>query len=112
MRFPICNVTRIVTLLFLFEDCDTPDFHQVSDYNEDNQDSPQALHFMASHAAIILEGAIVVDDLETLLDANTFWADIWAEFGYPLQLKNTFDFFQRVFLSLGQKSLKNKSTVT
>lgn len=77
---------------------------------EGSQDSSQALHLENSHTAIILEGAIVMDNIENLPDA------MWLLFGliyalnleYPPQLKNTFDFIQRVFLSLGHKSLKPK----
>ncbi|KAL1269169.1 hypothetical protein QQF64_031458 [Cirrhinus molitorella] len=77
---------------------------------EDSQDSPQALHLEASNTSIILEGVIVMEDLENLPDAMCLlFGLIYAlNLEYPPQLKNTFDFIQRVFLSLGHKSLKPK----
>ncbi len=74
---------------------------------EDSQDSPQALHLEASNTAIILEGVIEMDDLENLPDAMCLLFGLIYSLNlvYPPQLKNTFDFIQRVFLSLGHKSL-------
>ncbi|XP_026070566.1 sterile alpha motif domain-containing protein 3-like isoform X2 [Carassius auratus] len=93
-------------------DCDIPQISIgiLTVITEGSQDSSQALHLENSHTAIILEGAIVMDNIENLPDA------MWLLFGliyalnleYPPQLKNTFDFIQRVFLSLGHKSLKPK----
>lgn len=77
---------------------------------EDRQASPDSLHLESSGTAIILEGRIVMDDLGNLPHAMCllFGLTYALNLEYPQQLKYTFDFIQRVFLSLGHKSLKPK----
>ncbi|KAJ8287164.1 hypothetical protein GJAV_G00048360 [Gymnothorax javanicus] len=77
---------------------------------EDGLASPHSLHLDASGTSIILEGTVVMDDLENFPHAMCLlFGLIYAlNLEYPQQLKNTFDFIQRVLLSLGHKSLKPK----
>lgn len=77
---------------------------------EDTQASPDSLHLQSSGTAIILEGRIVMDDLGNLPHAMCllFGLTYALNLEYPQQLKYTFDFIQRVLLSLGHKSLKPK----
>lgn len=77
---------------------------------EDRQASPDSLHLQSSGTAIILEGKIVMDDLGNLPHAMCllFGLTYALNLEYPQQLKYTFDFIQRVILSLGHKSLKPK----
>lgn len=77
---------------------------------EDSVASPHSLHLEASGTVVILEGTTVMDDLENLPHAMCLlFGLIYAlNLEYPQQLKNTFDFIQRVLLSLGHKSLKPK----
>ncbi|GAA6082648.1 uncharacterized protein LOC113071230, partial [Tachysurus ichikawai] len=68
---------------------------------------PFSLHLDATTTAIILEGTVVVEDLENLPKAKCLL--IYAlNIEYPAALKSTFDFIQRVILSLGHNSLKPK----
>lgn len=60
----------------------------------------------APTAAIILEGTMVMDDLENL--PMPFAFSFLHPEPYPQLLNNTFDFIQRVLLSFGCKSLKPK----
>ncbi|XP_026078313.1 uncharacterized protein LOC113056059 [Carassius auratus] len=77
---------------------------------EDSATVPYSLHLGATTTAIILEGTVVVDDLENLPQATCLlFGLIYAlNLEYPAALKCTFDFIQRVILSLGHKSLKPK----
>ncbi|KAM4592885.1 sterile alpha motif domain-containing protein 3-like [Odontesthes bonariensis] len=77
---------------------------------EDRQASPDSLHLESSGTAIILEGRIVMDDIGNLPHAMCllFGLTYALNLEYPQQLKYTFDFIQRVLLSLGHKSLKPK----
>lgn len=77
---------------------------------EDSATIPYSLHLDATSTAIILEGTVVVDDLGNLPKAMCLlFGLIYAlNLEYPAVLKNTFDFIQRVILSLGHKSLKPK----
>lgn len=70
---------------------------------------PNALNVDAIRA-IILEGTIVVGDVPNLPHAVCLlFALIYAlNLDYPKTMRNTFDFIQRVFLSLGGKNLKPK----
>uniref|UniRef100_A0A3B5Q4H3 Uncharacterized protein n=1 Tax=Xiphophorus maculatus TaxID=8083 RepID=A0A3B5Q4H3_XIPMA len=65
---------------------------------------------MMKSTAIILEGSLVMNDLGNLPHAMCLlFGLIYAlNLEYPQQLKYTFDFIQRVLLSLGHKSLKPK----
>ncbi|XP_056313109.1 sterile alpha motif domain-containing protein 3 [Danio aesculapii] len=60
--------------------------------------------------AIILEGKVVMDDVPTLPHAVCLlFALIYAlNLDYPKTMSNTFEFVQRVMLSLGGKNLKPK----
>ncbi len=88
--------------------------HQVSigilSVVQDSPMSPQGLPLEVTDTAIILEGVIAMDGLENVPHAMCFvFGLIYAlNMEYPSQLKNTFEFIQRVFLSLGHKSLKPK----
>ncbi|XP_059366263.1 sterile alpha motif domain-containing protein 3-like [Carassius carassius] len=77
---------------------------------EDSPMSPQGLPLEVTDTAIILESVIAMDGLENVPHAMCFvFGLIYAlNMEYPSQLKNTFEFIQRVFLSLGHKSLKPK----
>ncbi|XP_029372542.1 uncharacterized protein LOC115052529 [Echeneis naucrates] len=77
---------------------------------EDKPMSLDSLHLQSSGTAIILEGRIVMDGLENLPHAMCllFGLTYALNLEYPQQLKNTFDFIQRVLLSLGHKALKPK----
>uniref|UniRef100_A0A3B4Y4R9 Uncharacterized protein n=1 Tax=Seriola lalandi dorsalis TaxID=1841481 RepID=A0A3B4Y4R9_SERLL len=72
--------------------------------------SKHIVGIFSSGTAIILEGRIVMDDLENLPHAMCLFFGLTYALNleYPQQLKNTFDFIQRVLLSLGHKSLKPK----
>jgi len=84
---------------------------------EETQDSSQALHLEASHTAIVLEGAIVMDELQKLPDAMCLLFGLiycmrlirstLHSSRTPLILFRD-DFIQRLFLSLGHKFLKPK----
>ncbi|XP_039533589.1 uncharacterized protein LOC120482910 [Pimephales promelas] len=52
-------------------DCNTPKISIgiITVMTEETQDSSQALHLEASHTAIVLQGAIVMDELQKLPDA-------------------------------------------
>ncbi|XP_056606334.1 uncharacterized protein LOC130424571 [Triplophysa dalaica] len=77
---------------------------------EDCESIPYSLHLDAASIALILEGKIVMDNLGNLPQAMCIlFGLIYAlNLEYPPVLKNTFDFIQRVLLSLGHKSLKPK----
>ncbi|XP_051802174.1 sterile alpha motif domain-containing protein 3-like isoform X1 [Acanthochromis polyacanthus] len=96
-------------------DCDDPGISHtpigiLTTVPEDEQLSLDSLHLQTSGTAIILEGRIVMDDLENLPHAMCllFGLTYALNLEYPQQLKYTFDFIQRVLLSLGHKSLKPK----
>ncbi|KAL3063709.1 hypothetical protein OYC64_000110 [Pagothenia borchgrevinki] len=88
-------------------DCDDLD---ISNSPEDSLASPDSLHLAPSAIAIILKGKMVMDGINTLPDAICllFRLIYTLNVQYPQQLKNTFEFIQRVMLSLGHKSLKPK----
>ncbi|XP_077104311.1 uncharacterized protein LOC143757223 [Siphateles boraxobius] len=71
---------------------------------------PYSLHLDATTTAIILEGTVVVDDLENLPQAMCllFGLNYALNLEYPAALKSTFDFIQRVILSLGHKPICTK----
>ncbi|KAF3857098.1 hypothetical protein F7725_008957 [Dissostichus mawsoni] len=97
------------------KDCDDPDISNSSIWiltviPEDSLASPDSLHLAPSAIASILEGKMVMDDINTLPDAMCLlFRLIYAlNLQYPQQLKNTFECIRRVLLSLGHKSLKPK----
>lgn len=71
--------------------------------------TPNSLH-LEGEKAIILEGRVVVDGLPDLPKAVCLlFGLIYAlNLDYPKAMQNTFEFIQRVFVSLGGKSLKPK----
>nr|XP_055064498.1 uncharacterized protein LOC129446973 [Misgurnus anguillicaudatus]XP_055064499.1 uncharacterized protein LOC129446973 [Misgurnus anguillicaudatus] len=71
--------------------------------------TPHALNTNAIRE-IILEGKFVMDDVRSLPHAVCLlFALIYAlNLDYPKTMRNTFEFIQRVFLSLGGKNLKPK----
>ncbi|XP_055032097.1 sterile alpha motif domain-containing protein 3-like [Misgurnus anguillicaudatus] len=71
--------------------------------------TPHALNVNAMRE-IILEGKFVMDDVRSLPHAVCLlFALIYAlNLDYPKTMRNTFEFIQRVFLSLGGKNLKPK----
>ncbi|XP_068566737.1 sterile alpha motif domain-containing protein 3-like [Cebidichthys violaceus] len=77
---------------------------------EDSVASPHSLHLESTATAVVLEGTVVMDDLDNLPHAMCLlFGLIYAlNLEYPQQLRYTFEFIQRVLLSLGQKSLKPK----
>ncbi|XP_041823986.1 uncharacterized protein LOC121628743 isoform X2 [Melanotaenia boesemani] len=74
------------------------------------QPDPNALHLEPSSIGIILEGTVVMDDIESHDQAVCLmFGLIYAlHLDYPKPLKNTFDFIQRVLLSLGVGNLRPK----
>lgn len=78
---------------------------------EDGQlPGPHALPLEPSSTAIILEGIIVMDDIESHAQAFCIlFGLIYAlHLDYPKPLKNTFDFIQRVMLNIGFGHLRPK----
>lgn len=71
---------------------------------------PDVLHLQPSSIAIILEGTIVMDDIGSHDQALCLvFGLIYAlHLDYPKTLKNTFEFIQRVMLTLGVGNLKPK----
>ncbi|XP_030576891.1 uncharacterized protein LOC115774024 [Archocentrus centrarchus] len=74
------------------------------------QPGPNALHLEPSSIGIILEGTIVMDDIKSHDQAICLiFGLIYAlHLDYPKCLKNTFEFIQRVMLSLGVGNLRPK----
>ncbi|KAI5092981.1 hypothetical protein C0J45_17372, partial [Silurus meridionalis] len=70
---------------------------------------PNSLHFNSS-IGIILEGQMVMDKMPDLTQAMcVLFGLIYAlDLNYPKSLANTFDFIQRVLMSMGQNALKPK----
>uniref|UniRef100_A0A671KFT6 Uncharacterized protein n=1 Tax=Sinocyclocheilus anshuiensis TaxID=1608454 RepID=A0A671KFT6_9TELE len=83
----------LVILGILFEDTDLQ--------------PPNSLH-LTSSIGIILEGQVVMDKMQDLLQAICLlFGLIYAlDLNYPKSLANTFDFIQRVLMSMGQNALK------
>ncbi|KAK3528460.1 hypothetical protein QTP70_000139 [Hemibagrus guttatus] len=88
-------------------DCDPPQVSIgiLSVVPEDSQICPHGLPLEATDTAIILEGVIAMDGLENVPHAMCLVFGLFYALNleYPPQLKNTFEFIQRVFLSLGHK---------
>lgn len=68
-----------------------------------------SLH-LTSTIGIILEGQVVMEKMQDLPQAMCLlFGLIYAlDLNYPKSLANTFDFIQRVLMSMGQNSLKPK----
>ena len=77
---------------------------------EDVQLSPNQLHLDPVSTAIIVEGGIVMDDLQNLPEALCllFGLSYALHLDYPKAMKNTFGFIQRVMLGLGEDKLPPK----
>lgn len=77
---------------------------------ESQQPGPNALHLEPSSIGVILEGNLVMDDIESHAQAICLiFGLIYAlHLDYPKSLKNTFDFIQRVMLNLGVGNLRPK----
>lgn len=98
------------------QDCDTDEtWAQVSVgvltvIHEDEQVIPNQLHLHPLSTAIVIEGSIVMDDLQSLPEALCLlFGLLYAlHLDYPKTMKNTFGFFQRVMLGLGDNKLPSK----
>ncbi|XP_039655622.1 uncharacterized protein LOC120558623 [Perca fluviatilis] len=79
--------------------------------SEDVPLSPNHLHLDPVSTAIILEGGIVMDNLQNLPQALCllFGLSYALHLDYPKAMKNTFSFFQRVMLGLGENKLPQTS---
>ncbi|KAG8010355.1 hypothetical protein GBF38_014637, partial [Nibea albiflora] len=77
---------------------------------ESQQPGPNALHLEPSSIGIILEGNLVMDEIESHAQAICLiFGLIYAlHLDYPQSLKNTFNFIQRVMLNLGVGNLRPK----
>uniref|UniRef100_A0A8D0CTD9 Sterile alpha motif domain containing 3 n=1 Tax=Sander lucioperca TaxID=283035 RepID=A0A8D0CTD9_SANLU len=75
--------------------------------SEDVPLSPNHLHLDPVSTAIILEGGIVMDNLQNLPQALCllFGLSYALHLDYPKAMKNTFNFIQRVMLGLGENKL-------
>ncbi|XP_029980196.1 uncharacterized protein LOC115412037 [Sphaeramia orbicularis] len=97
-------------------DCDTDEtWAQVSVgvltvVHEDVQLTPNQLHLHPLSTAIIVEGGIVMDNLQNLPEAlcPLFGLSYALHSDYPNATKNTFGFIQRVMLGLGENKLPPK----
>ncbi|XP_035855753.1 uncharacterized protein LOC116041408 isoform X2 [Sander lucioperca] len=78
--------------------------------SEDEPLSPNHLHLDPVSTAIILEGGIVMDNLQNLPQALCllFGLSYALHLDYPKAMKNTFNFIQRVMLGLGENKLPSK----
>ena len=70
-----------------------------------------SLHSSPSSIGIVIEGKLVMDNLHDLPEAMCLlFGLIYAlHLSYPKSLRYTFDFIQRILLSLGQKDLQPKT---
>lgn len=110
--FPCCNCR----FSFGLQDCDTDEtWAQVSVgvltvVREDVQLTPNQLHLHPVSTAIVVEGGIVMDDLQNLPEAFCllFGLSYALHLDYPKAMKNTFNFIQRVMLGLGENKLPPK----
>ncbi|KAL0973560.1 hypothetical protein UPYG_G00206120 [Umbra pygmaea] len=71
--------------------------------------SPNYLHLDPVSTAIILEGGIVMDNLQNLAQALYLFGLCYPlHLDYPKAMKNTFNLIQRVMLGLGENKLPPK----
>lgn len=77
---------------------------------EDVQLLPNQLHPNPMSTAIIVEGGIVMDDLQNLPEALSllFGLSYALHLDYPKAMKNTLGFIQRVMLGLRENKLLPK----
>ncbi|KAI4829322.1 hypothetical protein KUCAC02_023368, partial [Chaenocephalus aceratus] len=64
------------------------------------------LHRSPASLKIILEGQVVIDNIEDLPKAISVWSYIHLHLNYPKTMMLTFQFIQKVLLTLGQDELK------
>ncbi|XP_062849580.1 uncharacterized protein LOC134311859 [Trichomycterus rosablanca] len=78
--------------------------------SEDVPLSPNRLHLDPVSTAIIVEGGVVMDNLQNLPQAMCllFGLSYALHLDYPKAMKNTFNFIQRVMLGLGENKLSPK----
>ncbi|KAL1273015.1 hypothetical protein QQF64_028877 [Cirrhinus molitorella] len=78
--------------------------------NEAGAQHPQSFHLHSSSVGIILEGNVVMDNLENLPQAMCllFGLTYSLHLDYPKCMTKTFHFIQQVMLGLGKKELKGK----
>ncbi|XP_056102189.1 uncharacterized protein LOC130100539 isoform X2 [Rhinichthys klamathensis goyatoka] len=78
--------------------------------NEDVALQPLSIHLHPSSVGIILEGNVVMDNLDNIPQAMCllFGLTYALHLGYPKCMGNTFLFIQQVLLGLGKKELKGK----
>lgn len=71
---------------------------------------PNQLYLDPVSTAIIVEGGIVMDNLQNLPQAICllFGLSYALNLDYPKSMKNTFNFFQKVMLGLGKNKLPPK----
>ncbi|MEQ2189561.1 hypothetical protein GOODEAATRI_026522, partial [Goodea atripinnis] len=97
-------------------DCDTDEtWVQVSVgvltvTHEDVRLSPNQLHLHPVSTAIIVEGGVVLNDIQNLPEAFCllFGLSYALHLDYPKAMKNMFRFIQRVMLDLGENKLPPK----
>lgn len=97
-------------------DCDTDEtwahvsIGLLTVFSEDEILIPNQLHLHPRSTAIIVEGGIVMDDLQNLPEAVCllFGLSYALHLDYPTAMKNTFGFIQKVLLGLGENKLPPK----
>lgn len=108
-----------VVMLFVFgfvQDCDSDEawglvsVGLLTVVSEDASLSPNHLHLEPVSTAIIVEGGIVMDNLENFPKALCllFGLSYALHLDYPKAMKNTLNFIQRVMLGLGENKLPPK----
>ena len=98
------------------QDCDTDvSWDQVSVglltvVNENERPIPNQLHRNPVSTAIIVEGGVIMDDLQNLPEALCllFGLSYSLHLDYPKAMRNTFEFIQKVLLGLGGNKLPPK----
>jgi len=78
---------------------------------EDTVPSTHSRHLESAATAIVLEGAVVMDDLDNVPHSMCLLFGLIYKLNleYPQQLRNTFEFIERVVCSLGPKQPKNSN---
>lgn len=79
-------------------------------FSEDEMLVPNQLHLHPLSTAIIVEGGIVMDDLQNLPEAVylLFGLSYALHLDYPRAMKNTFGFIQKVLLGSGKNNFPPK----
>lgn len=76
--------------------------------NEDVALQPLSIHLHPSSVGIILEGNVVMDNLDNIPQAMRLLFGLTYALDYPKCMGNTFIFIQQVLLGLGKEELKGK----